>query len=1461
MRLFYSLLFFTLLFSNNTLLAQICPEFAENNLTIVTPDCTGAAVCTSLDFNSVEHYDIELNGNFYSGTTSPCGVNTTVQYDVLGIGNYPVNINSWEVNGIIYQNIICDSPGALTDTMNFINPGGNWMFDANDFKISSTTSTDSLGWLILTEINTGLMAEIIPQYNSTPTNTSFEFPVGNHVFIVRDIANECDDTLFVEVICQPEPDSIAVTINIGDTDTLFLDTSTIPNINDFYNDCTSQSGTAVNFEVVDQLYWVYYEGLEVGTEQACIVFCNASGQCDTTYISVTVEAVVNCVDPEIVFAGLMDATCDELGSIALEMSDNSEELNFFWSGGLPNAAEVEGLLPGNYMVTVTYVNPDFAACSTVGEFLVAQIDSLDFFLENTTPASCSEQGTALFSNPSYVYEWSDGGSGDQRDDLAAGTYVVTVSDASGICSSVSQTIVIEQTSSFSIQANVANQCDTLGSVYLQNINGAVFPVTYNWFDLPGTDNDASRPELAPGTYTLEVTDANGCVATETYTIVDDCPGNCIDPEIANIQTTNATCETFGSILIEMADSADYTFDWSPDLPDSNTQINLIPGEYMVTIFYTDSLQFNCSTVQSFTILNTDSLDYQLVSTTPAGCDNTGTATFSNPDYVYFWSDGGQGAERNDLAAGSYSVTVTLPNGNCEEVTFVNIQSGALEVTAAISNITCDSLGSINLTVFGGTLPYTYQWEDDPNINTPDRQIQSAGIFAVTITDAAGCTASLSNLLVNDDCNNSCEDPELVSVQITDPTCEITGTIQIEMDDNAAYEYNWSHNGPNSTIQSGLSPGNYQVTITRTDTLQGFCFTTENFTLVNSDSLSYSLFGTTPAGCSENGTATFDNLDYTYLWPDGVEGIERDGLAAGNYVVTVTDGNGLCTDITIVTIQGSNILLNAQVANVCDTLGSIYTFVTGGSFPYTYQWSDDPFNVSSAREGLNVGTYTVVVTDGEGCIAEETFQIVDDCNGPGEISFTSIPNDENITCGDTAAFVEPTAVSTCPGEIMIDFTETAEFICGGSRTITRRWVATDDCGNAAVAEQVITEMDFAAPTISMMDSIITVDLLNGDTIPAALSLVTVTDACGGPVNLDFVKEETITDDGYEVAYTYIATDGCGNQSTTVIIVNIIGGIVWPGDTDSSGVVNNEDLFNVGFAHGLTGPSRINPTTDFLPQYASPWAENGLDDVNFRHADTDGNGVVNDQDILAINLNYNLTHNLQEQQGDTRESFEVDFELDQITADDWVHVDILLANGAAIADFYGAAFIIEYDASLVKENTAHIDFNDSWVGSFFDDFVALQKDFYDEGQLDVGIVRTNQQGIDGSGKIGSFRFQLKQGIPFSNFTLTAREGSGVRSDRSGYEIENAEVVITGTQELLPADLIGVYPNPVTTELFVEIPSRLTVKSIVLYGVNGQQVSAYEATAADPLDVSQLAAGIYSLRIITDQGVWTNRVSILR
>ncbi len=1668
------------LLSAGFLSAQDCPDFTQNNLVRTTENCQSSIQeCLPIDFEFSENYEFTLNGNLYSGTVSPCAVGNVAGYDVLGIGNYPVNIDLWEVDGTVHNNITADSPSELANIMTGLSNIG-WSFDDSNFVIETTSPPDSLGWLVLTEINTGLTAEIIPQYNAGASNTAIEFPVGNHVLIAYNFIEDCADTLLIDVVCEQITDSLFFTIEIGESDNLVFDPTNLDPVDSFADECAAQSGTSVDFIVDPATYSMEYVGIGEGTEQACIIMCGVNGICDTTYVFVT---VVNCTEPEINSVNVVDVNCDEPGSIQLVMEDPTQSYQFIWDNGTPDTDYATDLSAGIYNVTITYADSTQQSCFTTASYNVGFIDSLENY-NYSIGSNCDNNGVVIFDNPGLTYTWDDGFQGQERFDVAAGVYSVTVS--SNFCEEVTSVVMPETT--IYTDASVSNVCDSLGSIYFEAVGGFP-PYTYQWSDGVFTNN---RPAVDVGIYTVTVTDAFGCTVENTYEIVDDCPSTgCTQPVIVNTEVIHPSCDEPGSIVIQLLDNTvPYDFDWSHNGMNSGVQIDLWAADFDVTITNTNPTTGEvCSTTAEFTLLDNDSLDYSVTSIMAATCGQSGAAAYSNNNLVYNWSDGGQGRIRNDLAAGDYTITISTPNGTCEEVTFLTIpEEESINLTATVNNV-CDSLGAIYLMVTGNFSPFTYQWSN--GTITRDQEDVDVGIYGVTITDSQGCTLSESFEIVDDCPGTGCEDPIIIATEIQNPDCDSPGSIFLEVENfNSNTTFTWSHNGDDSNIQTELPAGNYDVTITNFDPATGSsCFVTAGFDLVLQDSLGFFLVNSTPADCGPSGTAEYSdptliynwsdggqghiradlfpgvymitvtsptesceevtfldipeistisynpvvanvcdtlgsiylfnpngsytyewsngtitpdqpavdvgvysvtvtndqgctvteafeivddcsgtgcedpiivasetqnpdcnnlgtilieignfnpNMSYSwshngpnsnvqnnlpagqyvvtisdinpntgdscftiasfnliaedslgfflvnssggncsmpgsaqysdstliYNWSDGGLGHLRNDLSPGDYMITVTNGQGNCAEFTTLTIPDNGGGMDAEVivSNVCDTLGSIYINVLGGAWPYTYDWADlsgstDP----EYREAIGVGNYIVTVTDAAGCQLMLNFDIVDDCPSTGDLTFTFVPEDVDILCGESAPIINPVAESECPGDIEYTFTETSVPNCGNTSIITREWVATDDCGNTASAQQTIFELDIEAPEITTVGDI-TVDLLNGDSLPNPFNLVMSEDDCSGLMDLNFTKEENITEDGYEVVYTWTAIDECGNLSTEFHTVDVTGGMIWPGDTDSNKVVNNFDVFNIGFAYGETGPARMMPTLDFLPQYAAPWSANGLDDVNFRHADTDGNGIVDEQDILAVNLNYDLVHNLQEA-GDTRESFDIDFVYETVTADNWVHVAIMLGNTAEpIDDFYGAGFIIEYDQNMVVANTAHVDFSESWTGTFFDDFIALQKDFHEEGRLDVGLVRTNQQGIDGSGKIGSFRFQLPEGVEFSPFTLTAREGEGVRADKSPYELETVEVIVTNVKEFLPLSSIQIFPNPVKTELNLSIPTEFQVTEIQLFGTNGQMVEGY-TNDARTLEVSTLPAGLYYLRVLTTEGTWTDKVSIMK
>jgi hypothetical protein len=120
-----------------------------------------------------------------------------------------------------------------------------------------------------------------------------------------------------------------------------------------------------------------------------------------------------------------------------------------------------------------------------------------------------------------------------------------------------------------------------------------------------------------------------------------------------------------------------------------------------------------------------------------------TVSGGTSPYTYLWSNGATTEDLTGLAAGNYTVTITDANG-CTTQFAVTVGTDNVTITATpvITNTTCTaSIGAINITVSGGTSPYTYLWSN--GATTEDITGLAAGTYTVTITDANGCTTNIA----------------------------------------------------------------------------------------------------------------------------------------------------------------------------------------------------------------------------------------------------------------------------------------------------------------------------------------------------------------------------------------------------------------------------------------------------------------------------------------------------------------------------------------------------------------------------------------------------------------------------------------------------------------------------------------------------------------------------------------------
>jgi large repetitive protein len=570
----------------------------------------------------------------------------------------------------------------------------------------------------------------------------------------------------------------------------------------------------------------------------------------------------------------------------------------------------------------------------------------------------------------YTYLWTPGGQTNATaTGLSAGTYTCTVTDAQA-CSPTETVIVTLTTTSLNVSANVSadDKCSNSNNgTASSTVSGGTAPYTYAWTPIGGSGPTGTG--LTAGTYTLTVTDNAGCTGTAVVTIT-------APPALtANTVMTAAGCGANNGTATVTAGggTAPYTYSWAPGGQTGITATGLSAGSYTVTV--TDNNL--CTTTSVITVTSTGAIAVSINAWTNVLCfgGNTGTATATvtggTAPYTYAWTPiGGSNVAGTGLTAGSYTVTVKDANG-CIGTASVNINQPAAALAATMgvpTNVLCfgGNTGSATVAVSGGTGPYTYAWV--PNGGTgPTGTGLTAGSYTVNVTDNNGCTTS-ATVIINQPTALT------ASTVMTQAQCgNPTGTATVTAGGGTApYTYSWAPGGQTGITATGLSAGSYTVTVTDNN----LCTTTSVIIVTNSAGIVVTMGASTSVLCNggNTGTATVNvvggSLPYTYAWtPIGGTGPTGSGLTAGSYTVTVTDNNGCTGTASVIINQPAALVatmgIPTNVSCFGGNNGSATVTVNGGTGPYTYLWV--PIGGSGPTgSGLTAGSYTVNITDNNGC---------------------------------------------------------------------------------------------------------------------------------------------------------------------------------------------------------------------------------------------------------------------------------------------------------------------------------------------------------------------------------------------------------------------------------------------------------------------------------------------------------------
>lgn len=571
---------------------------------------------------------------------------------------------------------------------------------------------------------------------------------------------------------------------------------------------------------------------------------------------------------------------------------------------------------------------------------------------------------------SITYAWSNGPTTSSISGLAAGVYTVTVTEQGG-CTAQASVTVLQPPAIVLVPQHTDVLCNGLSTGTASvAASGGTGAFTYAWSN---GANGASQTSLPAGTYTVTVTDANLCQMTSTITI--------LQPPALTLQATSTNVVCFGDAngtanTVVAGGTPPLQYIWNTGSTNTNIN-NLSPGNYSVTV--TDAN--GCAVSASVTITEPTLLQVSTTSTNVncfGAANGTGVSSVSGgtAPYLYHWSNNASTPNINNLAPGTYGLTVTDQHG-CTATSAVTItQPTVLTATTAQTNVLCngDPTGGASVSASGGTGLYTYSWSNGATTNVITGVL--AGTYSVTVTDANGCTV-VRTVTVTE------PTPLVVSATATDVICYGAGdgtATAIVSGGTTLYQYAWSNNTGFQSAYS-LVAGNYTVTVTDAHGCTGSASVTVNeppqivATITGDSSIcdydSVRLFGTAIGGIPA----------YSYTWvsiPNGAFDTTQNLVCIGRetrtYLFTVTDQNGCIGQTTreVVSNVVPTVAFFPSRDEACDSATILFTNET---LPLgcTYNWTFGDAGTSndfSPEHFYGTGLFGVglTATTPEGCTA-------------------------------------------------------------------------------------------------------------------------------------------------------------------------------------------------------------------------------------------------------------------------------------------------------------------------------------------------------------------------------------------------------------------------------------------------------------------------------------------------------------
>ncbi len=722
-----------------------------------------------------------------------------------------------------------------------------------------------------------------------------------------------------------------------------------------------------------------------------------------------------------------------------------------------------------------------------------------------------------------------------------------------------------------------------------------------------------------------------------------------------------------------------------------------------------------------------------------------------------------------------------------------------------------------------------------------------------------------------------------------------GTITITATGSMTLEYSidggltWQ----NSNNFTGLSCGNYSILVRNNN---GTCSVNGNNINLSAPTLSITQVFTTDASCNQNNgglsvhaSGGTNNYEYSITGTTWQTSDTFPNLSAGTYTIYVRDGVDTVTygsPVTINNVSNAPTFLNATMYN--DSL-FIAANQNGQAIQFSIDcgitWQNSSVFFPAPMGNLCIGLQNidgscpifnnVTISNTAPIAVTDSVSLTQN----GYVSFNVLNNDYDIEnnlfvatpqvqyYGSDSMTLNSSGVMTIPtnalnlGSYMISYQ-----ICEVYNPT--------NCSQGNAYFTIVSPTDTFHSTIAIGATqaicIPTLDL-PGTPVSAILN-------CGLFTNIQI--DSIVGACAYVYADDYgsdtsciIICDNFGFCDTTIFIITVEDG-VWPGDTDDDTYANNFDLLNIGLGFGLNGTPRNSISNNWNGFITPNWGQaTPITNIDYRHADSNGDGFINNDDTIAILQNYGSSYQRRGAGGvlgatplyvknDTAYQNGANFSLPIILGE---------ANNQAI-DLYGGAFSISYDTAIVEAHSVRITFDTSWAGMQNINMISINKNLENEQQIDAAFTRTNGLNITGHGIVAKLDFTIKDdilrrglGTDSIILALDVFNVKFISNDESPVDVNpnTTNIVFTDIDKVPMLDqYISVFPNPANNYVQIET-DNIEIEQITILDINGRIIhhTTHNTQNNITLDVATYTSGVYMLQIQTSKGIATKRLTVIR